>query len=88
MTTYDLNQISVVVIIGGDGLVFEVISGLMTREDSKYFLTKLSFAPIPGGSGNGLIKSILHESNELYSPENAIYVAIRGKSSPLDLSQV
>lgn len=88
MATRRLDDITAVVIVGGDGLIFEVVSGLMSRSDAQTQLSRLIFAPIPGGSGNGLIKSILHESNEEYSPENAMFVAIRGKSTPLDLSQV
>lgn len=88
MATRDLDDITAVVIVGGDGLIFEVVSGLFARSDSEAQLQRIVFAPIPGGSGNGLIKSILHESGEEYSPENAMFVAIRGKSAPLDLSQV
>jgi hypothetical protein len=88
MATRNLDDITAVVIVGGDGLIFEVVSGLFARSDSQTQLQRIIFAPIPGGSGNGLIKSILHESGEEYSPENAMFVAIRGKPSPLDLSQV
>jgi hypothetical protein len=88
MATRDLDGITAVVIVGGDGLIFEVVSGLFARSDAKEQLQRLVFAPIPGGSGNGLIKSILHESGEEYAPENAVFVAIRGKPAPLDLSQV
>jgi sphingosine kinase len=88
MATRNLDDITAVVIVGGDGLIFEVVSGLFARSDSQAQLRRIIFAPIPGGSGNGLIKSILHESGEDYSPENAMFVAIRGKPSPLDLSQV
>lgn len=88
MTSRNLDDIHAVVIIGGDGLVFEVISGVLARHDSEKQFQRLIFAPVPGGSGNGLIKSILHESGEDYSPENAIFVAVRGKPALLDLSQV
>lgn len=41
-----------------------------------------------GGTGNGLTKSILHECDEDFSPENATYVALKGTPVPFDLSYV
>lgn len=43
---------------------------------------------LTGGTGNGLVKSILYESKEEYSALNASFVAVKGASSPLDLSLV
>ena len=45
--------------ISGDGLIFEVVNGLMTRPDYNEFKDNITFGPIPGGTSNGLVKSIL-----------------------------
>lgn len=46
-----------IVIISGDGLIFEVFNGLMARDDWEKAV-KLPVGVIPGGSGNGLAASI------------------------------
>lgn len=88
MSTTDLTTVDAVVIVGGDGLIFEVVSGLMSRDDREQIMKTLKLAPIPGGSGNGLIKSILFECGEDYSPQNAAFLAVKGTAAPLDLSHV
>ena len=47
-----------VVTISGDGLIFEVINGLMDRPDCDTVMMKVPLGIIPGGSGNGLAHSI------------------------------
>ncbi|XP_051569405.1 sphingosine kinase 2-like isoform X2 [Myxocyprinus asiaticus] len=55
----DLTQWSAVVILSGDGLLFEVVNGLMDREDwEKAIQTPVGI--LPGGSGNALAASIHH----------------------------
>lgn len=48
----------------------------------------IPLAPIPGGTGNGLVKSLLSQGNEDYSVTNATYMAVKGGNQPLDLSIV
>ena len=50
--------------------------------------TGTSLVAIPGGSGNGLAKSVLFESSEEFSATNATFVALRGSPRPCDLSLV
>lgn len=47
-----------IVTIGGDGVLFEVINGIMERPDWKHVMKSIPLAIIPGGSGNGLAKSL------------------------------
>uniref|UniRef100_A0A3Q0RCK0 sphingosine kinase n=1 Tax=Amphilophus citrinellus TaxID=61819 RepID=A0A3Q0RCK0_AMPCI len=57
----DLSQWDALVIMSGDGLLFEVINGLMEREDwQEAIQTPLGI--LPGGSGNALAASIHHYS--------------------------
>ncbi|XP_051988921.1 sphingosine kinase 1-like [Xyrauchen texanus] len=57
----DLTQWSAVVILSGDGLLFEVVNGLMDREDwEKAIQTPVGI--LPGGSGNALAASVHHYS--------------------------
>ncbi|KAM9843275.1 sphingosine kinase 1 [Aulostomus maculatus] len=57
----DLSQWDALVIMAGDGLLFEVINGLMEREDwQEAIQTPLGI--LPGGSGNALAASVHHYS--------------------------
>lgn len=47
-----------IVTIGGDGVLFEVMNGIMERPDWKQIINTIPLAIIPGGSGNGLAKSL------------------------------
>lgn len=57
----NLNNYGAIAVISGDGLVAEVISGLLTRPDRKRAL-KLPILHIPGGTGNGLAASVAFQS--------------------------
>ncbi|KAJ3614859.1 hypothetical protein NHX12_018429 [Muraenolepis orangiensis] len=57
----DLSQWDALVIISGDGLLYEVINGLLERDDWEQAIhTPLGI--LPGGSGNALAASIHHYS--------------------------
>lgn len=77
-----------IVPIGGDGMIYEAINGLATRSDCQICLKKIPIAPLPGGSANGLVKSLLFESGEDYSIINAVFVSIKGVRQNMDLSLV
>ena len=74
--------------IGGDGMVFEVMNGIKSRSDCSEFFATVAIVHVPGGTGNGLAKSVLYASREKFGPLNATFVAIRGHPQPLDLSVV
>lgn len=58
--TRDIYQWSGLLMVGGDGIVFEVVNGLFQRPDWEKALRELPLGVIPCGSGNGLAKSIAH----------------------------
>lgn len=49
-----------IVTVSGDGLLHEVVNGLMLRKDWMEIREKVTIGGIPGGTGNGLIKALLH----------------------------
>jgi sphingosine kinase len=77
-----------VLCVGGDGIVFEVVNGMISREGGAASLQRLPIVHVPGGTGNGLAKSILFTCNEACTPRNAVFVAIRGHRQALDLSRI
>ncbi|ROI38986.1 Sphingosine kinase 1 [Anabarilius grahami] len=62
----DLTQWDALVILSGDGLLFEVVNGLMDRQDwEKAIQTPLGI--LPGGSGNALAASVHHYTRSLFT---------------------
>lgn len=71
-----------VVTVSGDGLLNEVVQGMMLREDSTQ-ARKVPIAAIPGGSGNGLAVSL-----KTPCPVSATWNVIKGAVRGLDMMSV
>jgi diacylglycerol kinase family enzyme len=76
------------VIVSGDGLLSEVVNGVMARPDWQPFLAATAFAHVPAGSGNGLAATIAHASDEFFGPLQALFLVCKGHARPLDLFTV
>jgi len=83
----DLESYDAIVIISGDGLVHEVWNGLAARPDADRALA-LPIGHIPGGSGNGLAKSVLESVGESYGILDAAFCIAKGGHQPIDLMHV
>ncbi|KAG0496231.1 hypothetical protein HPP92_000922 [Vanilla planifolia] len=73
--------------ISGDGVLVEVVNGLLQREDWETAI-KVPLGIIPAGTGNGLAKSLMESVGEMYSIENASFAVIRGHKRSLDVTCV
>lgn len=71
-------QYNAIIVCSGDGLLFELVNGLMNREDWSELKDIITLGVIPGGTGNGLIKSLLNENNEQYGIKEAAWLIIKG----------
>lgn len=56
----DIYQWKFIVVVGGDGIYYEVINGLFERSDWERAVEELPIGIIPCGSGNGLARTISH----------------------------
>ncbi|XP_030638036.1 sphingosine kinase 1-like [Chanos chanos] len=88
----DLSQWDALVIMSGDGLLFEVVNGLMEREDWEDAI-QTPLGVLPGGSGNALAASIHHYSgSQPVSSEELLlscgFLLCKGLVSRLDLTSV
>eukprot|EP01040_Poterioochromonas_malhamensis_P017452 gene17452-20055_t len=83
-----LSQYHCILTVGGDGILYEVINGAMLRPDAETIMQQVPIVPIPGGTGNGLSRSILYTIKEDPSPVNAVFNVVKGKSFPFDLSRI
>ncbi|XP_069381513.1 sphingosine kinase 1-like [Paralichthys olivaceus] len=88
----DLSQWDALVIMSGDGLLFEVINGLMDREDwQEAIQTPLGI--LPGGSGNALAASVHHysQSSPAWNEELLLscgFMLCKGLVGSLDLVSI
>lgn len=79
-----------VVVVSGDGLLYEVFNGIMERSDWTTAI-KTPVGIIPGGSGNGLARAISYAQGEPYGGKTVISSVlnlIHGRVSPMDLVRV
>ncbi|GKC10602.1 ATP-NAD kinase-like domain-containing protein, partial [Tanacetum coccineum] len=83
----DLTKYDGIVCVSGDGILVEVVNGLLEREDWAAAL-KTPLGAIPAGTGNGMIKSLLDSVGEPCTPANAILAAIRGHKRSLDVATI
>ena len=80
--TVDLDKYDALVTISGDGLLNEVINGLMTHADWQKAVKK-TVAVIPGGTSHAIAHSI-----GLYDPYHAVLNIIKFDVRPLDMFAV
>ncbi|XP_048674151.2 sphingosine kinase 1 [Caretta caretta] len=85
----DLSQWDAVAVLAGDGLLYEVVNGLMEREDWQAAIKK-PLCTLPGGSGNALSASINHYAGntQAFRKElltNCTYFLCKGLYAPMDL---
>ncbi|KAI3745481.1 hypothetical protein L1987_58595 [Smallanthus sonchifolius] len=83
----DLTKYDGIVCVSGDGILVEVVNGLLEREDWDAAL-KTPLGVIPAGTGNGMIKSLLDSVGEPCTPTHAVLAAIRGHKRSLDVATI
>lgn len=87
MLTLDLLDFDGIVVCSGDGLVFEVVNGLMKRPDWKVAIN-IPLGVIPTGSGNALSLSALYATGQPSDLTSATFGVIRGQLLDLDICSV
>ncbi|XP_060620595.2 sphingosine kinase 1 [Anolis sagrei] len=85
----DLSRWDALVVMAGDGLLYEVINGLMERPDWRSVIQK-PLCILPGGSGNALAASLNHYGGKgSFVKEdllmNCTFFLCKGLHAPMDL---
>mmetsp|Transcript_10705 Transcript_10705/g.11659 ORF Transcript_10705/g.11659 Transcript_10705/m.11659 type:complete len:498 (-) Transcript_10705:179-1672(-) len=83
-----IGDYDVVVTVSGDGLIHEVINGVMTRSDHEDFWEHTQLGVLPGGSANAMAKCICATAGEEFSALHSAFLIAKGGSSPLDLTKL
>lgn len=85
----DLLSTDVVLTISGDGLLHELVNGLLSRSDAMAGSVPASTYPslgiIPAGSGNGLAKSVTHQAGLECTAFACAFVALKGRPTAIDV---
>jgi len=86
LESMELDDYRAVVSVSGDGLLHELLNGLASREDWDTVRKVLPLGLVPGGSGNAVHCSLLHQMAEHFDDE--VKVAglniLKGESRPVD----
>ncbi|KAB2007341.1 hypothetical protein ES319_D10G023400v1 [Gossypium barbadense] len=64
--TMDLSKYDGIVCVSGDGILVEVVNGLLEREDWSAAIN-MPIGMVPAGTGNGMVKSLLHAAGYKHS---------------------
>ncbi|GMN50902.1 hypothetical protein TIFTF001_020067 [Ficus carica] len=85
--TMDLSKYDGIVCVSGDGILVEVVNGLLEREDWETAI-KTPLGVVPAGTGNGMAKSLLDFVGEPCTASNSVLAIIRGHKRSLDVSTI
>ncbi|XP_057764637.1 sphingosine kinase 1 isoform X1 [Salvia miltiorrhiza] len=83
----DLEKFDGIVCVSGDGILVEVLNGLLMREDWENAIT-IPLGAVPAGTGNGMAKSLLDSHGEPCAASNAALFIIRGHKRSLDIATI
>ncbi|XP_071796923.1 sphingosine kinase 1-like [Asterias amurensis] len=85
--TLDPNEWQGIVVVAGDGLVYEVLNGMMKHQDPQSVL-KVPIGIIPAGSGNALFAAVISKLGEQPNKCTALHAAFlicKGGVQPIDV---
>ncbi|XP_042377771.1 sphingosine kinase 1-like [Zingiber officinale] len=83
----DILQYDGIVCVSGDGILVEIVNGLLNRKDWGTAI-KVPLGVIPAGTGNGMAKSLLDSADDLCTVPNATFTIIRGHRRALDVATI
>ncbi|KAK3431665.1 hypothetical protein EUGRSUZ_E03468 [Eucalyptus grandis] len=83
----DLSKYDGIVCVSGDGILVEVVNGLLEREDWEAAI-KVPIGIVPAGTGNGMVKSLLDSVGEPCTASYATLAIIRGHKKSLDVAAI
>ncbi|XP_020220229.1 sphingosine kinase 1 isoform X1 [Cajanus cajan] len=83
----DITKYDGIVCVSGDGILVEVVNGLLQREDWDVAI-KMPLGVVPAGTGNGMAKSLLDSIGDPCDVAYAVLAIIRGHKQPLDVATI
>ncbi|KAB1221898.1 Sphingosine kinase 1 [Morella rubra] len=87
VNSLDLSKYDGIVCVSGDGILVEVVNGLLERDDWEAAI-KMPIGLVPAGTGNGMAKSLLDLVGDPCTVPNAVLAIIRGHKCSLDVATI
>ncbi|KAK7252198.1 hypothetical protein RIF29_35987 [Crotalaria pallida] len=87
VASLDVSKYDGIVCVSGDGILVEVVNGLLQREDWDTAI-KIPLGVIPAGTGNGMAKSLLDSVGDPCAVANAVLAIIRGHKRTVDVATI
>ncbi|KAK7319612.1 hypothetical protein RJT34_04335 [Clitoria ternatea] len=83
----DFSKYDGIVCVSGDGILVEVVNGLLQRDDWDTAI-KMPLGVVPAGTGNGMAKSLLDSVGDPCTVADAVLAIIRGHKRSLDVATI
>ncbi|KAI9108522.1 hypothetical protein K1719_020406 [Acacia pycnantha] len=83
----DTSKYDGIICVSGDGILVEVINGLLERNDWETAI-KIPIGVVPAGTGNGVAKSLLDSTGDPCTAVNAALTIVRGHKRSLDVATI
>ncbi len=83
----DVTEYTGLALVGGDGIIHEVLQGIHRRADRELILLRVKLGAIGAGTSNGFSASLAHASKANHSPMDCAFMIVKGVSSPVDISK-
>ncbi|ESQ55222.1 hypothetical protein EUTSA_v10025046mg [Eutrema salsugineum] len=83
----DLSKYDGIVCVSGDGVLVEVVNGMLERADWRKAV-KLPIGMVPAGTGNGMIKSVLDSAGIRCCARSATISIIQGHTRSVDVATI
>jgi len=75
------------VLLGGDGIIHEVLNGIMDRADAADILRRIKIGVVGCGTANGFATAVTFASNERYGLVEETFLICKGRTVTADLSR-
>lgn len=86
-TQTDISHYDALILMGGDGIIHEVINGIEQRIDKDMIYQTIKLGIIGCGTANGMASSIAYASHERYGVINETFLIVKGYTARIDLSK-
>lgn len=83
----DITAYDGIIVMGGDGLMWEVVNGIMERDDAEVVLKKVKVGIVGCGTSNGLAASLAKHAGEVDNLMTSIFMIAKSRTTKIDLSK-
>jgi sphingosine kinase len=83
----DIASFDALVVLGGDGTIYEVLNGIQQRSDKDSVFKNLPIGVVGCGTGNGFATSLAYASQERHGAITDTFLIAKGRTETIDISK-